>query len=183
VTEDSFANPYSFYPQLPFRLAAMFDSSDATRASDSLNKLITALVSTWGGASLQPLDSLPGSALVDANGGVILAYGVVDGRLVIGSDPDTLRAIDAGDQAPLSANEPFRAAMAALPGNRLSSGYVRLAPIWDWFGELTAGGSAGQECGVCNYTQPMKWLSLASEPPDAAGIQRATMHIALEPAQ
>jgi hypothetical protein len=29
----------------------------------------------------------------------------------------------------------------------------------------------------------MKWLSLASEPPDAAGIQRATMHIALEPAQ
>ena len=174
--------PYS-YPRLPFEIAVLFDSSDPARASGSLDKLMNALVSLGGHASLQPLDSLPATALLDEDGGVMLTYGVVDGRLVIGSNPDTLRAIDAADQSPLSADEAFKSAVSALPANRLSTGYARLESLWNWLGSSFAG-ALEQECGPCNYLRPIKWLSFSGETPDkASGIIRSTMHVALEPAK
>jgi len=174
--------PYS-YPRLPFEIAVLFDSSDPARASGSLDKLMNALVSLGGHASLQPLDSLPATALLDEDGGVMLTYGVVDGRLVIGSNPDTLRAIDAADQSPLSADGAFKLAVSALPANRLSTGYARLEPLWNWLGSSFAG-ALKQECGPCNYLRPIKWLSFSGETPDkASGIIRSTMHVALEPAK
>ncbi|MGH2592592.1 MAG: DUF3352 domain-containing protein [Anaerolineae bacterium] len=174
-------DPFSSYPRLPFEIAVLFDSSDPARASSSLDKLMNALVSLGGHASLQPLDSLPATALADEDGGVVLTYGVVDGRLVIGSNPDTLRAIDAAGQSPLSADEAFKAAVSALPANRLSTGYARLESLWNWLGSSFAG-ALEQECGPCNYLRPIQWLSFSSEPPDkASGLIRSTMHVALEP--
>ncbi len=173
-------DPYSYFPALPFELAVMFDSSDAARASDSLNKLFEALIALSGDrGSVQPLDSLPASVLVDRDGGVALAYGVIDGRLVIGSNPDTLRAIDTADQAPLSADEMFKTVSAALPTNRLTSGYAQLEPVWKWL-ESAFGDSPG-ECDVCDYLRPIRWMSFAGETPDkASGLQRGTLHIGLE---
>ena len=174
-------DPYSHFPSLPFELAVMFDSSDPARASDSLNKLFEALVALSGHRwSVQPLDSLPASVLVDEDGDVALIYGVIDGRLVIGSNPDTLRAIDTADQAPLSADETFKTVAAALPANRLSSGYMRLQPVWTWL-ESSFGNHEGK-CDACDYLRPIRWMSFVGETLDkAAGIQRGTLHIGLEP--
>ncbi|HLF27597.1 MAG TPA: DUF3352 domain-containing protein [Anaerolineae bacterium] len=173
--------PYSYFPRAPLELAAMLDASDAAHATDSLDKLLRAVIDrSGGGVSVQPLSGLPYSVLTDAEGGVVLAYGVVDGRLVIGSNSDTLLAIDQADQAALSADETFKTAMGVLPANRFSSGYVQLQPIWDWM----ASSMGSQPCEACDYLRPFKWLSLASETPDkAAGLQRGMLYLALEPAK
>ena len=174
---------YSYFPSLPFQVAAMLDSSDAARASASLDKMLNALIEKPGVRfSAQPLSGLPYTALLDENGDVMLVYGVVDGRLVIGSNSDTLLAIDNADQAPLSADAAFKEAMAALPANRLSGGYMQIGPFVDVLQSIY--GPSASECGVCNYLKPIKWLSLSSEPPDkATGIQRSTIHIRIEPAK
>ncbi len=97
------------YSTIPFEIAALFDVSDAARAADSLTRLLEALAQLPESSYLrvQPLSGLPYSVLTDPQGGVMLAFGVVDGRLVIGSSPGTLQAIDAADQAPLSADATF----------------------------------------------------------------------------
>ncbi len=172
---------YSPLGRVPFEIAVMFDSSDAARASSSLDKLMNALVALGGDrfSFLRPVDGFPATELVHEFG-VALAYGVVDGRLVIASNPDTLRAIDAADQAPLSADEAFKDVTGGLPANRLATGYVRLAPVWDWFGSLFS--PSGQECGPCDYLRPIKWLALSSDTLDeASGLMRSTMRIGLEP--
>lgn len=167
------------YWSAPFEIAVMFDSSDPARASSSLDKLMNALVTLGGHSFLRPSDSLPATELVHEFG-VALAYGVVDGRLVIGSSADTLRAIDAADQAPLSADEAFKDLTGTLPASRLATGYARLEPVWDWFGSLF--GPSGQECGLCNYLRPIKWLALSSDALDeASGLMRSTMRIELGP--
>lgn len=168
---------------VPFEIAVMLDSSDPGRAADSLSKLLEALLqkpeSSY--ARVQPLSGLPYTALVDQNGGVILVYGVVDGRLVIGSSSSTLLAIDNADQSPLSADAAFKSAVAALPANRIQTGYGQLGPFWDWLGQLGIGETQG-ECGVCNYLKPVGQVSFADEAPDAAsGMVRAVMHVLLKP--
>jgi hypothetical protein len=168
------------YSAVPFEIAALFDVSDATRAANSLSRLLEALAQLPESSYLrvQPLSGLPYSVLTDLQGGVMLAFGVVDGRLAIGSSPGTLQAIDAADQAPLSADATFKEAMGVLPGNRLSSGYLQLAPVWNWLGRSF---DYPQDCSVCNYLKPIKWISFGSEAPDkAAGLQRSTLHVGLE---
>ncbi len=178
-SDDPFA--YAFFPRFPFEFAAMLDSTDAARAAGSLDKLFGALIQmTERGDRLQPLDSLPGSAVLDADGGVRLAYAVVDGRLVVASTVDTLRAIDAAGDSPLSADETFRTAMSALPAERLASGYVRLEPLW----EALFASPYTDSCEACNYLRPIQWMSFAGQAPgEAPGIQRGTLHIGLEPAE
>ena len=183
------ADPFSFsyYGRFPFEFAVLFDSSDAARAAASLDKVLNALIARLGGeVSVQALDSLPGSALVDPAGNVVLAYGVVDGRLVIGSNPDTLRAIDTADQAPLSADATFQAAMSVLNPNRLSSGYLEPNALIEGLFQFLLGGyrygSDSAECQPCRFFAPMEWVSFDSEPPDdATGVQRGSMHICLQP--
>ncbi len=66
-----------------------------------------------------------------------------------------------------------------LPGNRVSSGYLQLAPVWDWLGQSFP--AYGQNRSVVNYLKPIKWISFGSEAPDkAAGLQRSTLHVGLE---
>lgn len=176
----------SFNP--PFEIAVMFDSTDAVRATDSLNKLFEALrqppESSF--ARVQPLDSLQGSALLEPDGDIVLAYGVIDGRLVIGSHPDTLRAVDDADQSPLSQDDSFQEAVGKLSANRLTTMYAQPAPILNWYVSLFSGfsGDPSAECGVCNYLKPVKWLSAGGTAPDLnSGLSFSTMHVGLEPAE
>jgi hypothetical protein len=170
-------------PALPFvDIAFMFDSSDAARASNSLSKLFEALFQDPKSSRLtvQPLSGLPYTALVSRKGDAVLVYGVVDGRLVIGSSSNALLAIDAADKGALSADASFKSAVAALPANRLSTGYLRPETMWSWIGERLLG-TSGQECGVCNYLRPIRWVSFASETFDkTSGLSRGTMHVKLE---
>jgi hypothetical protein len=196
--EPSADNPfeYTYFSRFPFEFAAMLDSTDAARAAGSLDKLFGAsLPMTDRGDRLQPLDSLQGSAVLasprsaaegDAGGGVKLAYAVVDGRLVVASTVDALRAIDVAGETPLSADETFRTAMSALPAERLLSGYVRLEPLWEALFASPYPALSEVEgtdsCEACNYLRPIQWLSFAGEAPgEAPGIQRGTLHIGLKP--
>lgn len=170
----------SYFGSLPFEFAVMADSSDAARVTASLDRLVNALIERKGGASLQPLGSLQATAVLDRNGDVMLAYGVVDGRVVIGSSADTLRAIDAADQSPLSADATFKNAVSPLSPDRLSTVYVQFEPLWQWL-ESTSG-QFPQECATCAYLKPIRWLSADGEAPDTAGgLIHSTMHIGVAP--
>ena len=170
---------FSYAPRFSLEFAALLDSIDAARALGSLDRLLGALLQMAGGGDrLQPLDSLQGSAVLDSGGSVRLAYAVVDGRLVVGSNVDTLRAIDAAGESPLSADETFRTAMSALPADRLASGYVRLEPLWD----AMFASPYTENCEACSYLRPFRWLSFAGgAPDDASGIQRGVLRVGLEP--
>jgi hypothetical protein len=106
----------------------------------------------------------------------VLAYGVIDGRLVIGTGPETLAAIDDAAQAPLTDDANYKSATALLPGTRTNTGYFTFAPLL----EMVANEMGTQSCVPCNYLEPFKWLSYADEAP-ANGIQRGTVHIGIEP--
>ncbi|NTU65461.1 MAG: DUF3352 domain-containing protein, partial [Chloroflexi bacterium] len=97
---------------LPFQFAAMFESSDAAKAASSLDKVVQAVSALTGEDSVkwQSLSGLPYSVVLDPDGAPMLTYGVVDGRLVIGTDSDTLLAIDNAEQAPLSNDALFKQA-------------------------------------------------------------------------
>ena len=162
--------------KLPFEVAAMLDASDAAHASASLDKIVTALISLSGksGLQMQPMNRAPYTALLDKQGNIVLAYGVVNNRLVIGSSPDTLDAIGKANSAPLSADATFKAAMSDLPSNRLQTGYITMKPLWDWIASM----QKGQDCPACNYLRPIKWITIGSEAP-ANGIMRGSLHIGL----
>ena len=177
---------------VPFQIAAMFDASDANHASSSLDKIISSLVLLAGdsGLQLQPMNRAPYTALLDKQGNVVLAYGVVNNRLVIGSNPDTLDALAKANSAPLSADATFKSAIAPLPSDRLSTTYIQPGPFFNWYFQLitSAFSSFGSQqpqkvdCGVCNYFQPIRWISSGSEAP-ANGLQRESLHIGLQAAK
>jgi hypothetical protein len=171
---------YPFALNFPFDVALMADASDVNHLSSSVDTLVRTLVEAAPDAlTLQPLDSLPATALLDRNNDILLTYGVVDGRLVIGSNPDTLRTIDAGDQNPLSADATFQTAMRVLPGDRQQAGYIALRPFWNWFASLS--GNYDQPCPVCNYLQSFKWMSYSGSYTDTeSGVSRATFFIGVE---
>jgi hypothetical protein len=81
--------------------------------------LQTMLAETPGTAELQKTDR-GYTALID-RGDPLLAYGVIDGRFVIGTGPDTLAAIDDADRAPLSADALYKSATGVLPGTRTTA--------------------------------------------------------------
>ena len=105
----------------------------------------------------------------------MLTYGVVDGRLVIGTSSNALLAISSANQTPLSADANFKTATGALPADRLQTGYIQLQPLLAMF---SSSSHVGNNCPPCNYLRPIKWLSFASEAP-ANGLTRGSLHIGI----
>ncbi len=173
-TAHSAVNPGSLNPPLEFAL--IFESSDVNRLAGNVEKVLqAALAEAEGTLELQKTDR-GYTALLERDESM-LAYGVIDGRFVIGTSPDTLAAIDDA-QAPLSADAVYKSATAVLPGTRTNIGYLNFAPLL----KVVADGMGTQPCLPCNYLKPFKWLSYADEAP-ANGIQRGTVHIGIEPAK
>lgn len=172
-------------PSIPFEFAMLADASDADRVVDSLTKIMQTLIAELGDqVSLreETLNGAPIHVVGSRDAETILAYGAIDGRLVIGSNPNTLASVDTADQNPLSGDATFQEATAVLPADRAQTGYIHLIPFWDWFNSMTT--EFGGECAPCNWLQPMKWMSLSSEAPDLeSGITRSTMFIGLEAPQ
>jgi hypothetical protein len=168
-------NAYSF--NFPFDLGAMLDSSDATRVSSSLDKIFNAIIATTdkSGLQLQPLNRAPYSTLLDKQNNMILAYGPINNRFVIGSTPDTLDAIANANQAPLSADPIFKEATTVLPSDRISTGYFNLSALWKMIAA-----TGGQSFSGSEYLSAFKWISIGSQAP-ANGIQKGSMHIGLQP--
>jgi hypothetical protein len=161
---------------LPFQFAAIFESNDAAKASNSLDKLVQGVSALMGkdGVKWQSLSGLPYSVVLDPEGKPMLTYGVVDGRLVIGTDSNTLLAIDNADQAPLSNDDLFKQATGLLPGNRLNTFFMNFQPLWNLV-ETTSG---GQDCKPCNYLKHFAWMSAGNEP-SGNGLERGSLHIGI----
>ncbi|CAG0929395.1 hypothetical protein TFLX_01301 [Thermoflexales bacterium] len=165
---------------VPFQFAALFDSSDGAKASSSLDKLVQAVSALAGKNSVkwQSLSGLPYSVVLDPDGKPMLTYGVVDGRLVIGTDSNTLLSIDNAEQAPLSNSELFKQATGLLPGNRLNTFFMNFQPLWDWLESQAKGDVGAGVEAVLNYLSHFKWMSSGSEVP-ANGLQRGSLHIGI----
>jgi hypothetical protein len=103
---------------------------------------------------------------------------VVDGRLVIGTDSDTLLSIDNAEQAPLSNDALFKQATGLLPGNRVNTLFMNFQPLWDLADAQTKGDAAASVGAVLNYLGHFKWMSSGSEAP-ANGLQRGSLHIGI----
>ncbi len=163
---------------MPFQFAALFDSSDAAKASSSLDKIVQAVSTLAGEDSVkwQSLSGLPYSVVLDPDGKPMLTYGMVDGRLVIGTDSDTLLAIDNAEQAPLSNDALFRQATGLLPGNRLNTFFMNFQPLWDLADARIKENLGASTGAVLNYLGHFKWMSSGSEVP-ADGLQRGSLHI------
>jgi hypothetical protein len=173
--EQSDARPGSLNPPLEFAL--LFESSDVNRLAANVDKVLqAALAEAPGTTTLQKTDR--GYTALIERGDPVLAYGVIDGRFVIGTSPDTLAAIDDAAQAPLTADATYKSATSVLPDARTNIGYLNFAPMW----QMMAEGMGTQPCIPCNYLKPFKWLSYADEAP-SNGIQRGTVHIGIEAAK
>lgn len=161
---------------LPFEFALMLEASDAARASATLDTLMQALAATSDGdVKWQSLSGLPYSVILVDNGETpILTYGVVDGRLVIGSTSETLLAIQNAKQAPITSDATFKTATGVLPGSRVQTGYLNFQPLWAWI-ESQANGDSNASA-VINYLSHFKWLSLSSGAP-ANNLIRSEVHI------
>jgi hypothetical protein len=122
------------------------------------------------------LSGLPYNVLADNRGNPMFTYGVVDGRLVVGTNSDTLLSIDSADKAPLSADATFKAALNGLPANRVQTFYFNMQPLWDLLKPLS--GQSGMS-GVINYVRPFKYISIGSEVPNG-NLTRGVMRIAIE---
>jgi|GEM_PF-4444408 len=160
---------------LPFQFAAMFDSTDAAKAASSLDKVGQAVNALGeGSVKWQSLSGLPYSVLLGPGGAPMLTYGVVDGRLVIGTDSDTLLAIDNADQAPLTNDALFKQSTSLLPGNRLNTFFMNFTPLWN----LVETAYGTQDCKPCTYLKHFAWLSTGGESP-ANGLERGSVHIGI----
>ena len=163
---------------LPFEVALMLDSSDAARASATLDKLVQAIAAqSKGDVAWQSLSGLPYSVvMLDSNKTPVLTYGVVDGRLVIGSTSETLLAIQNAKQAPITGDATFKTATGLLPGTRTQTGYLNLQPLWTWISSQAKGDS--NVGAVLNYLGHFKWLSMGNAVP-ANNLIRSEVHIAV----
>ncbi len=164
-------------PELPFEFAVMFDSSDAARVSATLDKLVQAIAAqSHGDVAWQSLSGLPYSVIMlDGKDTPVLTYGVVDGRLVIGSTSETLLAIQNAKQAPITGDETFKTATGVLPGTRTQTGYVNLQALWTWI-EAQAKDSDPNVAAVLNYLGHFKWVSTGSGVPTDK-LVRSEVHI------
>ena len=163
---------------LPFEVALMFDSSDAARVSATLDKLARAIAAqSKGSIAWQTLSGLPYSVvMLDGQTTPMLTYGVVDGRLVIGSTSETLLAIQNAKQAPITGDATFKTATGLLPGSRVQTGYLNLQPLWTWI-ESQANGEANISAAL-NYLGHFKWVSTSGSVP-ANNLIRSEVHIAV----
>ena len=162
---------------LPIEIALLLDASDAGKLMSSFDKLFQSLsaLSSKGNVAWQSLSGLPYSViLIDEE--PALTYGVVDGRVVFGTDSATLLGIDNADQAPLANDATFKQATGLLPGNRLNTAYLNLQPLWNLI-EAQAKGDAATSIGaVLNYLGHFKWMSTGAEAP-SNGLARGSLHI------
>lgn len=163
---------------LPFQFAAVMEATDAAKAVSSLDKVLQA-ASTMAGEEyiqLKNLSGLPYSVLIGPDGAPMFTYGVVDGRFVIGTDSNTLLAIDNADQAPLASDATFKQATELLPGNRVNTFYMNFVPLWNLVDEQAQDGSAGNAAMVFNYLKHFKWMSAGSEL-SGNGVEQGSLHI------
>jgi hypothetical protein len=159
---------------LPFQFAALADATDASKAVGSLDKIVQGVSAlTQNKVKWQSLSGLPYSVILDSDGKPMLTYGVVDGRLVIGTNSNTLLAIANADQASLANNDTFKQATGLLPGNRLGTFFMDFQPLWKMAPTL---GLSVSDCSACNYLQKFKWMSAGTEVP-ANGLSRGSLHL------
>lgn len=164
----------------PIDAALLLDSNDATRMSASLDKIFQGIAALSNGSiKWQNLSGLPYSVLADNRGNPMFTYGVVDSRLVIGTNSDTLLSIDNADKTPLSADATFKDALNGLPTNRIQTFYFNMKPLWDLLKPIS--GQSGMS-GVLNYMRPFKYISIGSEVPNG-NLTRGVMRIAIEAAK
>ena len=157
---------------LPFQFAALADATDASKAAGNLDKIVQGVSTlTQNKVKWQSLSGLPYSVILE-DGKPMLTYGVVDGRLVVGTNSNTLLAIDNAAQSPLANNDTFKQATGLLPGNRLGTFFIDFQPLW----KLIPASADLSSCQPCNYLQKFKWLSAGTEVP-ANGLTRGSLHI------
>ena len=113
--------------------------------------------------------------MLDGKDTPALTYGVVDGRLVIGSTSETLQAIQNAKQSPITGDETFKTATSVLPGTRTQTGYVNLQALWTWI-ESQAKDSDPNVAAVLNYLGHFKWVSLGNGVPTDK-LVRSEVHI------
>ena len=162
---------------MPIEFALLLDSSDANKLMSSFDKMFQSLsaLSGKGGVTVQSLSGLPYNVLV-ADGKPMLAYGVVDGRFVIGTDSNTLLGIDNADQNSLANDATFKQATGLLPGNRLNTAYLNIQPLWNLLDAETKGTTDSGAGAVLNYLSHFKWVSSGAEAP-ADSLARGSLHI------
>jgi Protein of unknown function (DUF3352) len=162
---------------MPIEFALLLDASDAGKLTSSLDKIFQSLsaLSAKGNVAWQSLSGLPYSVIL-IDGRPALTYGVVDGRVVIGTDSNTLLGIDNTDQASLANDATFKQATGLLPDNRLNTAYLNFQPLWSLI-NTQATDDAGTGVGaILNYLSHFKWISSGAEAP-ANGLSRGSLHI------
>lgn len=162
---------------LPIEFALLLDASDAGKLTSSFDKAFQGLsvVSGKGKVTWQSLSGLPYSVVL-ADGKPVVTYGVVDGRVVIGTDSNTLLGIDNADQASLANAATFKQATGLLPGNRLNTAYLNLQPLWNLMEAQAASDTTTGVSAVLNYLSHFKWVSSGAEAP-TNGLSRSSLHI------
>jgi hypothetical protein len=162
---------------MPIEFALLFDSSDANKLMDSVDKVLQGLIALGPNSSIktQSLSGLPYSVLT-VDDEPVFTYGVVDGRFVIGTDSSTLLGIDNAEQASLANDATFKQATGLLPGSRLNTAYVNFQPLWNLVDAQTKGDVDAGTGAVLNYLKHFKWVSTGAEAP-ANGLARGSLHI------
>jgi hypothetical protein len=164
---------------MPIEAAVLLDSSDANKLMSNFDKVMQGLSALSPDSSVkqQGLSGLPYSAiLIDDK--PALTYGVVDGRLVMGTDSNTLLGIDNAEQASLANDATFKQATGLLPGNRLNTAYLNFQPLWNLI-DAQVKGSTDTGTGasaVLNYLGHFKWVSSGAEAP-ANGFSCGSLHV------
>ncbi len=172
---------------VPFEVAAVIDSKDATQAVAALDKIFQAIEGKADGSvRWTKLNEQPYSALLDKAGNVMLTYGVVDGRVVLGSTAETLLAVDNADQTPLTADADFKDASSHLSGGQSAEMYFKFGAIFDWYfsliGSFSSFNGKPAECGVCNYLHPFKYM--VSDGGSRVGdLRLGSVFVKIEPAK
>jgi hypothetical protein len=100
----------------------------------------------------------------------------VDGRVVIGTDSNTLLGIDNADQASLANDATFQQATGLLPDNRLNTAYLNFQPLWSLINAKPIEDTGAGFGEVLNYLSHFKWISSGAETP-ANGLSRGSLHI------
>jgi hypothetical protein len=162
---------------MPFEAAVLFDSSDANKLAENFDKLLRNLsaLSPEASVKVQSLSGLPYTVIL-LDDEPALVYGVVDGRLVIGTNSNTLLGIDNADQNSLENDATYKQATGLLPDNRLNTAYLNFQPLWDLIDAEMQREGGGMAESVPNYLKHFKWISSGAEAP-ANGLSKGSLHV------
>ncbi len=162
---------------LPIEFALLLDASDPGKLTSSFDKIFQNLsaLSGKGHITRQSLSGLPYSVVL-ADDKPVVTYGVVDGRVVIGTDSNTLLGIAKADPASLANDATFKQATGLLPGDRLNTAYLNLQPLWNLIEARARSDTTTRVSAVLNYLSHFKWVSSGAEAP-ANGLARGSLHV------